>query len=78
MTPKATRKTAPPPAPAAPPKRGRGRPRLAKDVAVHTVGVRMPQADADALAAIAAAQNTTVAELLRPAIVAIIAAHRPR
>lgn len=63
--------------PPAAPKRGRGRPRLGGDVATRTVGVRMSQADADALAAIAAAEQTTVAELLRPAIAAILAGAGP-
>ena len=61
------------PAPAEAPKRGRGRPRLGGDVATRTVGVRMSQADADALAAIAEAESTTVAELLRPAVAALLA-----
>jgi hypothetical protein len=66
------------PAPAEAPKRGRGRPRLGGDVATRTVGVRMSQADADALAAIAEAENTTVAELLRPAVAALLARGKPR
>jgi len=58
------------------PKRGRGRPRLGSAVAARTIGVRMSVAEADELAAIAATHHTTVAELLRPAIGAILTAHR--
>jgi hypothetical protein len=38
----------------------------------------MTQAEADALAAIAAAESTTIAELLRPAVAEILARGKPR
>ena len=62
-----------------PPKRGRGRPRLdASGVDMRQVGIRVPEAEAAALEALAVERCTTVSELLRAAITGLLAGARPR
>lgn len=61
------------------PKRGRGRPRLdASGVDMRQVGIRVPEAEAAALEALAVERCTTVSELLRAAITGLLAGARPR
>jgi len=50
----------------------RGRPRLAEGRASKMIGLRVTEADFEALNAYAAAQQTTVAELLRPAVAELL------
>ena len=59
---------------AEPPKRGRGRPRLdASGVDMRQVGIRVPEAEAAALEALAVERCTTVSDLLRGAIAELLA-----
>ena len=59
---------------AQPPKRGRGRPRLdASGVDMRQVGIRVPEAEAAALEALAVERCTTVSDLLRGAIAELLA-----
>lgn len=61
-------------APAEPPKRGRGRPRLdASGADMRQVGIRVPEAEAAALEALAVERCTTVSDLLRGAIAELLA-----
>lgn len=54
----------------------RGRPRLAEGRASKMIGLRVTEADFAALNAYAAAQQTSVAELLRPAVAELLEAAR--
>lgn len=54
----------------------RGRPRLGEGRASKVLGIRVTEADFEALNAYAAEQQTTVAELLRPAVAELLEAAR--
>lgn len=64
--------------PPAPPKPARGRPRLGTAVSSRVIGIRVTEAELAELSAYAEAKQTTVTELLRPAMTDLLQAARSR